>query len=175
MAPSPVKIRADFELNCFTYEGIDAIKHALLTAKAAVNDDHIQVAFKLLAPPHYKCECITLDKAGGIAKLEKAVEIIEQVIKEKNGTYKLLTKPQIIGAKDDKDLIEIMDKIDEENISSTEEDNEEGMGDIDIEGDEHGDDDEETKDDKKSSSKKKAKKGKKNDSDEEEEEDDDDN
>lgn len=33
MAPSPVKIRADFELNCFTYEGIDAIKNALLAAK----------------------------------------------------------------------------------------------------------------------------------------------
>lgn len=44
MAPSPVKIRADFDLNCFTTEGIDAIKHALLTAKAAVSDENIQVA-----------------------------------------------------------------------------------------------------------------------------------
>lgn len=43
MAPSPVKIRADFELNCFTYEGIDAIRHALLAAKSAVNDDNIKV------------------------------------------------------------------------------------------------------------------------------------
>jgi len=43
MAPSPVKIRADFELNCFTYEGIDAIKNALLAAKAVVSDDHIKV------------------------------------------------------------------------------------------------------------------------------------
>ncbi len=29
MAPQPVKIRADFELICFQYEGIDAIKEAL--------------------------------------------------------------------------------------------------------------------------------------------------
>lgn len=173
MAPSPVKIRADFELNCFTYEGIDAIKHALLTAKSAVNDDHIQVAFKLLAPPHYKCECITLDKPNGLAKLELALEIIEKTIKEKSGTFKIINKPQIIGAKDDKDLIEIMDKIDDE--ESVEEDNEEGMGDIDIEGEEgEGDDDdeEETKDSKKSKHKKEEKKGKK-DSDEEDDDDDD--
>lgn len=38
MAPTPVKLRAGFELNCFTYEGIDAIKEALLAAKAAVNE-----------------------------------------------------------------------------------------------------------------------------------------
>jgi translation initiation factor 2 alpha subunit (eIF-2alpha) len=39
MAPTPVKLRAGFELNCFTYEGIDAIKEALLAAKAAVNEE----------------------------------------------------------------------------------------------------------------------------------------
>jgi translation initiation factor 2 subunit 1 len=43
MAPTPVKIRADFELTCFTYEGVDALKEALLTAKNAVNDEHIKV------------------------------------------------------------------------------------------------------------------------------------
>jgi translation initiation factor 2 alpha subunit (eIF-2alpha) len=39
MAPSAVKLRAVFELNCFTSEGIDAIKDALVTAKKAVNDE----------------------------------------------------------------------------------------------------------------------------------------
>jgi translation initiation factor 2 alpha subunit (eIF-2alpha) len=34
MAPAPVKLRADFELTCFTFEGIEAIKEALLAAKA---------------------------------------------------------------------------------------------------------------------------------------------
>lgn len=137
MAPSPVKIRADFDLNCFSTEGIDAIKHALLTAKAAVSDEHIQVAFKMIAPPHYKCECVTLDKAGGIEKLEKALEIIEREIKLKSGTFKLVNKPQVIGAKDDKDIIEIMDRNEEgdEEGEEGEEDNDEGMGDIDIDGD----------------------------------------
>eukprot|EP00347_Sterkiella_histriomuscorum_P019680 403340697 len=155
MAPSPVKVRADYDLNCFTTEGIDAIKHALLTAKAAVSDENIQVAFKLIAPPHYKCECITLDKVGGIAKLELALEIIEREIKAKNGTFKLVNKPQVIGAKDDKDIIEIMDKINEdEEGSEGEEDNDEGMGDLDIEDED--DDGEERKEGKKAKKTKKS-------------------
>ena len=30
MAPQPVKIRADFEMTCFTKEGVDGIKEAIL-------------------------------------------------------------------------------------------------------------------------------------------------
>ena len=33
MAPHPVKIRADFELTCFTYEGVDALRDTLLEAR----------------------------------------------------------------------------------------------------------------------------------------------
>ena len=47
MAPTPVKLRAGFEMNCFTYEGIDAIKEALLTAKKAVNDEEFKVDVRL--------------------------------------------------------------------------------------------------------------------------------
>jgi translation initiation factor 2 subunit 1 len=68
-----VKIRADFELTCFTYEGIDAIRDSLLEAKKVVSDDQLPIAFKMIAPPHYKCECITLEKAKGIAKLSEAL------------------------------------------------------------------------------------------------------
>ncbi len=41
----------------------------------------------MIAPPRYKCECITLDKVLGVEKLEKALAIIEKVIKEKQGTF----------------------------------------------------------------------------------------
>lgn len=48
MAPTPVKIRADFELTCFTYEGIDALRDSLLAAKKVVSDEHIEVAVRSL-------------------------------------------------------------------------------------------------------------------------------
>jgi len=46
MAPTPMKLRADFELTCFTYEGIDALKEALITARTMTNakDKDIQVS-----------------------------------------------------------------------------------------------------------------------------------
>jgi translation initiation factor 2 subunit 1 len=47
MAPTPVKIRADFELTCFTYEGIDALRDTLLAAKKEVSDEQIPVAVSL--------------------------------------------------------------------------------------------------------------------------------
>ena len=43
MAPTPVKLRAGFELNCYTSEGIDAIREALMVAKKTVNEEHFKV------------------------------------------------------------------------------------------------------------------------------------
>lgn len=37
MAPQPMKLRADFELTCFNYEGIDALRAAMLSAKHKIN------------------------------------------------------------------------------------------------------------------------------------------
>ena len=43
MAPHPVKIRGDFELTCFTYEGVDALRETLLEAKSKVNDEKFDI------------------------------------------------------------------------------------------------------------------------------------
>ena len=42
-----VKIRADFECSCFTYEGIDAVKEAL---RAGMHIAHITLCLKTLIP-----------------------------------------------------------------------------------------------------------------------------
>ena len=95
MAPTPMKLRADFEMNCFTYEGIDALKEALITSRTKVNsrDPDIQISFKLIAPPNYRCETITLKKNEGLALLDEALAEVERVIKVKGGSYKLINKP----------------------------------------------------------------------------------
>ena len=112
----------------------------------------------MIAPPHYKCEVMTLDKHKGFSKLEEALSIIEKVIKEKKGTFKVLNRPQIIGHKDDKDIEDIMQKIQDDkddDASDNEEDNEEG---IDIDLGEEGDGDEEEKKEEKKEGKKSKKK-----------------
>lgn len=70
MAAQPVKIRARFNLQCYTYEGIEAIKDSLLAAKAQTKSDQFNLVFQLIAPPEYKVEVVTHDRNGGIAKLE---------------------------------------------------------------------------------------------------------
>jgi len=194
MAPTPMKLRADFEMTCFTYEGIDALKEALITSRTKVNshDPDIQISFKLIAPPNYRCETITLKKNEGLALLEDALHEVERVIKLKGGTFKLTSGPQIIGeSAKDKDVDEIMrmpgeQRDSEDGGSSGIEDNDEGMGDQDLgDGFEEeskqeepaGNDDDEDEDgeEKKVSSKKakKTKKTKKSKKDSDDEDDDD--
>lgn len=52
LTPQPTKVRADIEVTCFSYEGIDAIKAALRTAEAR-NTAETQVKCRLVSPPLY--------------------------------------------------------------------------------------------------------------------------
>lgn len=47
-----VKIRADIEVACYGYEGIDAVK-AALRAGLACSTDEIPIKINLIAPPIY--------------------------------------------------------------------------------------------------------------------------
>lgn len=63
-----VKIRADVEVACYGYEGIDAVKTAL-KAGLALSTDELPIKINLIAPPLYgmfyvsfkeNCECVYL-------------------------------------------------------------------------------------------------------------------
>ncbi len=84
MAPQQVKIKADFELKCMTFEGVEALRYALLTTQKEVNaSDDLEVKFTLIAPPNYRIECQTTEKNKGIDKLKKALARIKELIEEK--------------------------------------------------------------------------------------------
>lgn len=145
MASNPLKIRVDFALTCTSFEGVDVIKEALLTAKHHVNTDGWKLEFKMIAPPNYKCEVITHRKAEGEAKLKQALQIIKEVMKKKGGHFKQKSEPTIIGANKDEpdtaDLLENMKNRQHEegeqqgDSDDDDEDNDEGMGDVNIEDD----------------------------------------
>ena len=67
---NPLKIRVDFSLTCTSSDGVETIREALLTAKHLVNDETWNLEFKMIAPPHYKCEVVTHNRIEGEAKLE---------------------------------------------------------------------------------------------------------
>ena len=92
LAPQPSKVRADIEVTCYTYEGIDAVKAALIAGKD-VGDDRTPIQIKLIAPPRYVMDTMTLDKDLGKSVLEKAIEVVTQSIVASGG--KLEVRNQI--------------------------------------------------------------------------------
>jgi len=134
MAAAPVKIRTKFNLHCYTYEGIDAIRESLIEAKKKTSDDTFKLCFQMIAPPEYKAEVVTRDKNGGTERLEKALEVVQAEIKSRGGLFKLVAPPTRIGQKgddiDNEDIIAQLAK-NEEEMSSGEESNEEGI-DVDL-------------------------------------------
>ena len=154
---NPFKIRVDFSLTCTGYDGVEAIREALLTAKHEVNDEMWNLEFKMIAPPHYKCEVITHNRTEGEAKLKQALAVIKRVMKTKGGAFKQESGPQIIGTNtNDTDVAELMEQAARERDDGDnsgdedEESNDEGMGDVDfskdeVVADEDSDDEEEEK------------------------------
>ncbi|KAF9583966.1 hypothetical protein BGW38_007984, partial [Lunasporangiospora selenospora] len=84
LTPQPVKIRADIEVTCFDYEGIDAIKTAFKEAEAVSLPD-VPIRVKLVAPPLYVMITNALDKQLGIDTMEKAIAVLEESIKKSKG------------------------------------------------------------------------------------------
>ena len=96
----PVKLRATFELNCYSYEGIEAIK-AALRAGLQHSADGPALQINLIAPPEYIMSTTTMDQTEGVAKLRDALAAIKKAIEEKHGTFGILMEPKVATELDD--------------------------------------------------------------------------
>lgn len=115
LTPHPTKVRADVEVTCFGYDGIDAVKEALRTAEEQ-NTPENQIKVKLVAPPLYVLTSQCLDKHIGIKMLEEAIKRIESKIKEVGGGCITKMAPKAVTEHDDAALQELMDKRERENM-----------------------------------------------------------
>ncbi|CAG8653683.1 11223_t:CDS:2 [Funneliformis mosseae] len=114
LTPQPIKIRADLEVTCFGYDGIDAIKSALKSGEACEIDD-IQIKVKLVAPPLYVMITNALDKNLGIQTLEKAITAIHETIEKSGGVLTVKMKPRAVSETDDIELAALMARVEKEN------------------------------------------------------------
>nr|KAJ3421807.1 hypothetical protein HK105_002226 [Polyrhizophydium stewartii] len=126
LTPQAIKVRADIECSCFGYEGIDAIKTALLAGEAC-STEQSAIKIKLVAPPMYVMITNTLDKSEGIKALENAIAKIEESIKAANGSLVVKMKPRAVSENDDAELAQLMEKMERENaeVSGDDDDEEE--------------------------------------------------
>jgi len=143
-----VKIRADFECSCFTYEGIDAVKDALRAGMTAGTEE-IPIRINLIAPPVYVMTCSTPEKAEGLALLTEGCRVVEEKIKGSGGNFAIQMAPKVVTATDEDELAARIRKAEEENLEVDGDDDDEdqvGMGgnkDVDSEKEDKDEDDEE--------------------------------
>jgi translation initiation factor 2 subunit 1 len=114
LTPQPTKVRADVEVTCFGYEGIDAVKAALRKAEEK-NTPETQVKVKLVSPPLYVLTSQCLDKNHGLETLEASIKDIEQSIKAAGGSLIVKMAPKAVTESDDAELQALMEKKEREN------------------------------------------------------------
>ncbi|CRG93263.1 eukaryotic translation initiation factor 2 alpha subunit, putative [Plasmodium gallinaceum] len=120
LTPQALKLRGRIDVWCFSYEGIDAVKEALKKGKEISNEE-VSINIKLIAPPQYVIVTSCHDKELGMAKIQEAMKVISDKIKEyKGGDFKQQGDILVIGGDEEKRLEELLDKHDE--LSSEEED-----------------------------------------------------
>uniref|UniRef100_A0A095B1U6 Eukaryotic translation initiation factor 2 subunit 1 n=1 Tax=Schistosoma haematobium TaxID=6185 RepID=A0A095B1U6_SCHHA len=88
LTPKAVKIRADFEVSCFTYDGIDAVKSALRSG-LELNSDSLPIRINLIAPPLYVLTTQTMDRAAGLEQLHEVLDVIKKSIENQGGSFKI--------------------------------------------------------------------------------------
>lgn len=114
LTPQPTKVRADVEVTCFGYEGIDAVKTALRTAEARNTADN-QVKVKLVSPPLYVLTSTCLEKSVGISTLGAAIVDIRKNIEAAGGGLIVKMEPKAVTENDDAELQALMEKREREN------------------------------------------------------------
>ncbi|CAH0385210.1 unnamed protein product [Bemisia tabaci] len=134
-----VKIRADIEVACYGYEGIDAVK-AALRAGLACSTPSLPIKINLIAPPLYVMTTATPEKADGLKALQDAIEQVDKKINELGGVFQIQMAPKVVTASDEAELARQMERAEAENAEVAGDDDEE---DEERGGSENGDQDDE--------------------------------
>jgi len=114
LTPQPIKLRADLEVTCFAYQGIDAIKEALKAGEALSTED-MSIKIKLVAPPLFVMMTTSLDKENGIATLNKACQLITDIVKKHGGEVNIKTAARAVSERDDRLLASLMESLEKQN------------------------------------------------------------
>jgi translation initiation factor 2 subunit 1 len=125
MTPQPLKIRADIQVTCFAYEGVNAVKAALLAGQA-LSTEAVPIKVQLIAPPLYVMLSSTPDKEEGIARLSLAIAEVKRVLDEYGGEIVIKMAPQVTTAEHDGELSRMLEG--QEDDADGEEDEEEEGG-----------------------------------------------
>ena len=115
LAPQPTKVRADIEVTCFGYDGINGIIEALLEAEKASTKDAV-IKVRLVSPPLYVMTSQCLEKNAGLDALWAGIRACEMRIKTfDGGNFAVKMEPKAVTENDDQELQRLMEQREREN------------------------------------------------------------
>lgn len=132
LSPQAIKCRADIDVSCFSYEGIDAIKKAL-TAAEELSDENNQIKVKLVAAPRYVVTSQSLEKNKGIEILNTAIEKVNEIITSFGGVCDVAMAPKAVTATEDAELQALLERKEMENNMDSDDEEDEDEEDEDFE------------------------------------------
>lgn len=97
-----LQLRAKVEVSCPEYDGIEAVKEALMEGLRA-SKEGCEVKIKLLASPLFSVSCSCRDKEFGMALLSESANFIKESIESKGGAFFLRSGPDIAGRDEEND------------------------------------------------------------------------
>jgi len=132
LKPNPHKVRADVEMKCYSFSGVEAIREAMRAAQACSTEE-CPVEMKLIAAPLYVLTTMTHNKKEGIDTLNRAVDAAQAAISkaEHKGELTVKDKPRVVSAEDERILAEKMAELE---LANAEVDGDEDNSDTEEEG-----------------------------------------
>lgn len=116
LIPQPTKIRSFFELTCFSFEGIDAIKQSLLNGEKK-GTESVPIKFRYVSSPLFECSVDTYNKNEALNVMNIALKEVKKSIEAKGGNFSLKVKPEEVEGKEksiEEQIKEYSSKYDEE-------------------------------------------------------------
>lgn len=124
LTPQSVKIRADVQVACTNYEGVDAVKRALRKG-LELSTEAMPVKINLIAPPLYVVTTQTLERSDGLSVLNKALDAIKASIEEAGGMFNIQLQPKVVSDLDEQELAKQLQQLEDENQEVSGDDDEE--------------------------------------------------
>jgi translation initiation factor 2 alpha subunit (eIF-2alpha) len=110
LTPHEVRVRAVFDLQCFSAEGVLAIKDAV----AAVKSEGLTI--RVISAPQFLIETSGIGKELCVGRIEEALGKLKQEMETRGGVYKLRSPPDVIGEDEEE-----IPKFEDEDVSSDDE------------------------------------------------------
>eukprot|EP00116_Pleurobrachia_bachei_P002057 sb/3462319/ len=109
LTPQAVKVRADVEVCCYSYEGIDAVKNAL-RAGLVFSSEEVPLKINLIAPPLYVISVTLLNEEKGVEVVKISMAAIKESIEAAEGNFEVKLEPKVVSETDDKKLQDEMEQ-----------------------------------------------------------------